>query len=377
MAMIDPPRADVAQAVDECYDLGLRVVMITGDYALTAEAIAKQAHLISDAKPYSIVSGKDLLGMTDAEVYAVFKEKEVVFARISPEQKLRLATIFQQNGEVIAMTGDGVNDAPALKRADIGVAMGVMGTDISKEAADMILLDDNFASIVRGVREGRVVYGNLRKFTHYVFTSNVSELLTVLGGLLLHIPMPLVAVQILAIDLGTDVLPSFALGLEPEEQNAGKHTQIIDRNGVKRLLAIGGIMAVGALITFVYSLMRHGYRYGDTVATDSQMFLQATTATYAVLALTQMANLLQSRSETQSFFSIGMFRNLYIWFAMVFSSALIWCFLNVSFFQEHLRMTPIEKADWLMVGFFVFLVFIFEEWRKAKIRRRMNVSKLQ
>ncbi len=373
MAMIDPPRADVSKAVEECHALGLRVAMITGDYAVTAEAIAKQAHLISDAKPYEIVSGRELLSLSDDEIYRMFQKNDVVFARIAPEQKLRLAIILQSHGEVVAMTGDGVNDAPALKRADIGVAMGIMGTDVSKEAADMILLDDNFASIVRGVKEGRAVYHNLRKFTHYVFTSNVSELLTVLLGLILHIPAPLLAVQILAIDLGTDVLPSFALGLDPEDAELTKRkhsredSQIITLRGVRRLLALGVIMAVGAIITFVFSLWRHGWHFGQSLAINDPIYVRAATAAYVVLALTQMANLLQSRSETRSFFSIGIFRNLYVWGAIVFSCALVWLFLHVSFFQVYLHMVPIDAVDWSLVAFFTALVFVYEEWRKKRL----------
>lgn len=373
MAMIDPPRADVAQAVEDCRNLGLRVVMITGDYAITAEAIARQAGLIDAVHPYVLISGKDLLTLSDDEVYALFQEKEVVFARIAPEQKLRLATLLQDRGEVVAMTGDGVNDAPALKKADIGVAMGIMGTDVSKEAADMILLDDNFASIVHGVKEGRTVYTNLRKFTHYVFTSNVSELLTVLVGLLLHIPAPLIAVQILAIDLGTDVLPSFALGVDPEEPGSSRkespqdRRELISRQGIHRLFALGGIMALGAVVTFLFSLSRHGWHFGEAIAANDPIYMRAATAAYVVLAITQMANLLQSRSETLSFFRLGIFRNRYAWGAIVFSFVLVWSFLSIPFLQSSLKMVPIERTDWLMVALFTAAVFVYEEWRKSRL----------
>jgi Ca2+-transporting ATPase len=375
MAMIDPPRAEVAGAVRECRGLGLRVVMITGDYAVTAEAIAKEAGLIGTDRPYRVISGRELNGLSDDEIYGTFREKDVVFARIAPEQKLRLADLLQRRGEVVAMTGDGVNDAPALKKADIGVAMGIMGTDVSKEASDMILLDDNFASIVNGVKEGRTVYRNLRKFTHYVFTSNVSELFAVLLGLLLHIPAPILAVQILAIDLGTDVFPSFALGVDPEEPETirkadpRQERQIVTWAGVRRLLALGAIMAAGAIVAFLLSLWRHGWQWGETLAADSPMYLQAVTVTYMVLAVTQMANLLQSRSETLSFFRVGVFRNLYVWGAIAASMFILWCFLHVSFFQTYLYMRPIETLDWVLVFFFTGLVFFFEEWRKKRLAR--------
>jgi Ca2+-transporting ATPase len=380
MAMIDPPRAEVAEAVEECYALGLRVMMITGDYALTAEAIARDAKLIGNNRPYRVISGRELAELSDEEVYATFREKDVVFARIAPEQKLRLAGLLQEQGEVVAMTGDGVNDAPALKKADIGVAMGIMGTDVSKEAADMILLDDNFASIVGGVKEGRTVYRNLRKFTHYVFTSNVSELFTVLLGLILQIPAPILAVQILAIDLGTDVLPSFALGVDPEEPGVvrkvdpRRERQIVTREGVIRLLSLGGIMAVGAVSSFLISLYRHGWEWGKALPADDPAYLEAATVTYMVLAVTQMANLLQSRSETLSFFKVGAFRNLYAWGAIACSMAILWSFLNVPFLREVLSMRPIDSFEWMMVCFWTAAVFAFEEWRKRRLARRQGLS---
>lgn len=371
MAMIDPPRPEVAQAVQSCQNLGVRVVMITGDYALTAEAIAKEAGLILAGQPYRVISGRELTTLDDEAVYRIFQEKDVVFARIAPEQKLRLAAILQKRGEVVAMTGDGVNDAPALKKADIGVAMGIMGTDVSKEAADMILLDDNFASIVNGITEGRTVYRNLKKFTHYVFTSNVSELLTVLLGMMLHVPAPILAVQILAIDLGTDIFPSFALGVDTEDASQERASrpreaqQIITRLGVKRLLAVGSIMAAGAVLAFIASLLRDGWQWGQSLDVNDSRYLKALTVTYMVLAVTQMANLLQSRSETVSFFRMGIFRNLYVWGAIGMSMAILWLFLHVPFFQEHLYMRPIDGVDWIVVMLVTGLVFFYEEWRKG------------
>jgi Ca2+-transporting ATPase len=216
MGMIDPPRLNVHKAIDECNQSGIKVIMITGDYELTAKAIAKKVGLIrsDDAQ---IINGKTLTTLSDDDLLKIIKEKEVVFARIAPEQKLRIANILKKDGAIIAMTGDGVNDAPALKRADIGIAMGKIGTDVAKEAADMILLDDNFASIVKVIKEGRTIYQNLRKIVYFAFAANASEFLAVIFGVLLQIPAPITAVQILAIDLGVDVLPSFSLSLEPAE----------------------------------------------------------------------------------------------------------------------------------------------------------------
>ncbi|MFA5962159.1 MAG: cation-transporting P-type ATPase [Parcubacteria group bacterium] len=375
MAMIDPPRANVGKAIAECRDLGIDVVMITGDYEITARAIAENVGLIkpepgSDPKGASLViNGKQLDELSDKILYQRIKNGACVFARIAPEQKLRIATVLKKNGEVIAMTGDGVNDAPALKKADIGVAMGIIGTDVSKEAASMILMDDNFASIVKGVRTGRTVFQNLKKFVHYVFTSNASELFTVIFGVLLQIPSPISAVQILAIDLGTDIFPSFALGLEPEEPGASK-TNLNSRNsvmsfgGFRRIIYLGLIMATGAVVAFLWSMLRGGWHFGQSFSVDSILYLKSTTAAYAVLSMTQMANLLQARSETLSPFRLGFFKNRYAIGAVLISVVILLVFMYLPFCQAYLRMLPIDWIDWLVVLGSFLAVFFWEEVRK-------------
>ncbi len=375
MAMIDPPRLEVREAIVECKKLGIRVIMITGDYELTAEAIAKKAGLIGDGVPYEILNGRALDTLKDREIYKKISRQDVVFARIAPEQKLRIATILKNNREVIAMTGDGVNDAPALKKADIGVAMGIMGTDVSKESADMILLDDNFASIVSGIKEGRVIFSNLKKFVHYVFTSNASELITVLMGVLFQIPSPLLAVQILAIDLGTDVLPSFSLGVEPPEPEQKVRSRKLKSNvkegilglkGFQRIIYIGTIMATGAVIAFIWSMMRGGWWFGESFDPDSTLYIKSTAAAYAVLSMSQMANLLQSRSETLSPFQLGFFKNKYAIASIFFSLGVLLLFMYLPFCQKYLHMLPIDYKDWMMVAGTTIAVFLFEEVRKAE-----------
>ncbi len=381
MAMIDPPRANVGKAISECRNLGINVIMITGDYEITARAIAKNVGLILGSKsPHNgllepeidlVISGKILDTLKDKEMYQKIKNGACVFARIAPEQKLRIATVLKKYGEVIAMTGDGVNDAPALKKADIGVAMGIIGTDVSKEAAGMILMDDNFASIVKGVREGRTIFQNLKKFVHYVFTSNASELFTVIIGVLLQIPSPISAIQILAIDLGTDIFPSFALGLEPEEPNASKSKinskkNIINFGGFRRIIYIGIIMATGATIAFLWSMLRGGWYFGQAFATDGILYLKSTTAAYAVLSMTQMANLLQARSETLSPFQLGFFKNKYAIGAIFISTAILLLFMYIPFCQKYLHMSPIDWKDWLVVLGAFLAVFFWEEARKEQ-----------
>jgi P-type Ca2+ transporter type 2C len=375
MAMIDPPRRDVAGAIGECKKLGIKVIMITGDYEITARAIAKNVGLIGAEETFEVINGKTLNKLRDAEIYKKIRNKDVVFARIAPEQKLRIATILKNNKQVIAMTGDGVNDAPALKRADIGVAMGVIGTDVSKEAADMILLDDDFASIVKGIKEGRTIFQNLKKFVHYVFTANAGELFTVIFGVLLRIPAPISAVQILAIDLGTDIIPSFSLGLEPPEPGmeegkiANSQDGIINTHGFRRIIYLGMIMATGAVAAFMWSMMRGGWHFKFKIDPNSLLYIKSTTAAYAVLSMTQVANLLQSRSEKLTPFQLGFFKNKYAIGAIFISIGILLSFMYISFFQKYLHMLPIDWKDWLVVVVSALAVFFFEEARKGEIKK--------
>jgi magnesium-transporting ATPase (P-type) len=319
-----------------------------------------------------VINGKTLDILKDKELYQKIKNGACVFARIAPEQKLRIATVLKKNGEVIAMTGDGVNDAPALKKADIGVAMGIIGTDVSKEASSMILMDDNFASIVKGVRTGRTIFQNLKKFVHYVFTSNASELFTVIFGVLLQIPSPVSAIQILAVDLGTDIFPSFALGLEPEEPGASK-TRLNSKNsvmsfgGFRRIIYLGIIMAAGAVVAFLWSMLRGGWHFGQSFSVDSVLYLRSTTAAYAVLSMTQMANLLQARSETLSPFQLGFFKNKYAIGSIGISLIILLLFMYLPFCQQYLRMLPIDWQDWLVVLGSFLAVFFWEEVRKEEV----------
>jgi Ca2+-transporting ATPase len=369
MGMIDPPRAGVAEAILKCSSMGIKVMMITGDYEITAEAIAKKAGIIQDGEDYEVISGKKLMTMSDEEIYAQTKKKKIIFARIVPEQKLRIASIFKSKGEIVAMTGDGVNDAPALKKADIGVAMGIMGTDVSKEASDMILLDDNFSSIVNGVNEGRTIFRNLKKFVHYVLTSNASELFTVIIGVIMQIPSPISAIQILAVDLGTDIFPSFSLSMEPDEPGISKRKKkesIVNFKGFRRIAYIGIIMAVGAVVAFLLSMMRGGWYFGKELAEGSVLYIKSTSAAYAVLSMSQMANLLQSRSESLSVFKLGFFKNKYAIGSIFISLGILLCFMYLPFCQKYIGMVPIEWEDWIAVAVTFLAVFLFEEARKSE-----------
>jgi magnesium-transporting ATPase (P-type) len=386
MAMIDPPREDVTKAILECKNLGINPIMITGDYAITAEAIARNVGLISEQESGTrnqelknknidqlVIDGKTLNILKDSDIYKKIKNGICVFARITPEQKLRIATVLKNNNEVVAMTGDGVNDAPALKKADIGVAMGIMGTDVSKEASDMILMDDNFASIVKGIKEGRTIFQNLKKFVHYVFTSNASELITVVFGVILQIPSPVSAIQILAVDLGTDIFPSFALGLEPpepEHQSIRKNKinsreTVINVAGFRRIIHMGIIMATGAVFAFLWSMMRGGWYFGLKIDFSAILYLKSTSAAYAVLSMSQMANLIQARSEKLSPMTLGFFRNKYAIGAIFISLFMLLLFMYLPFCQKYLGMLPIDEKDWLVVGITTLAVYFWEEIRKS------------
>ena len=211
--MMDPPRPEARAAVQTCEAAGIRAVMITGDHPLTAATVARELGMLTDGR---VVSGRDLEAMSDADL-----EREVadiaVYARVSPADKLRVVTAWQKRGDVAAMTGDGVNDAPALKKADVGIAMGIAGTDVSKEAAGMTLLDDNFATIVAAVEEGRIVFGNIKKYLMYLLSCNVGEIVLLAGAVIAGLPLPLTAVQILYVNLATDGLPALALAVDPPE----------------------------------------------------------------------------------------------------------------------------------------------------------------
>ena len=375
MAMIDPPRKDAREAIKKCKEFGIRSIMITGDYEITAKAIAEKIGLVPDFRQAQSINGNDLEKIDDAELYQKIMQGVSIFARIAPKQKLRIATVLKENGQTIAMTGDGVNDAPALKKADIGVAMGIMGTDVSKEAADMILTDDNFYSIVKGTRIGRTIYQNIHKIVYYDFTSNASALFAVMLGFLIGLPAPISAIQILAIDLGTDVFPCFALGLEPEEPGKVKsklEDKILTWPGFFHLTYIGFLMAFFAVAGFFWSLSRGGWHYGVPIHFDTLLYMKSATVTYAVLAMTQMANLIELRNEKLSVFKIGFFKNKLIFIAIFISMSMLLAVMYVPFLKNHLHMSPIDGKDWIMVIGSTLIIFVFEEVRKFISNRKVK-----
>jgi magnesium-transporting ATPase (P-type) len=373
--MIDPPRTEVKDAVMNCKRAGIKIILITGDNKLTAEAIARDAGVI-EGDPV-ILEGSDLNKMTREELKKVLKNPEIIFARTAPKNKLDIVTALKEMGEVVAVTGDGVNDAPALKEADIGIAMGA-GTDVAKEASDVILIDDNFKSIVDAVMEGRTVFDNIKKFVTYILTSNIPEIVPFLIYVLFDVPLPLTVIQILAIDLGTDMVPAIALGTEPPEVDVMERPP---RSRKERMLTlptllrsygfIGPIEAAAGLLGYWWVMKAGGWVRGmDLLATDP-LYIKATTMALAAIIICQIANGLQCRSLRNSIFKIGFFKNRYLFIGFATEMLLILGFAYLLFFQRFLGTGPLELKHWLFFVPFAIFIFVVEEIRKA-IKRRLD-----
>ncbi len=374
----DPPRAEVPQAIRRCHEAGIRVIMLTGDHPVTASAIAREIGLV-DAAPPRVISGPELAHLSDSQLQFALDAPQILFARVSADQKLRVVEALQRKGQVVAVTGDGVNDAPALKRADIGIAMGIGGTDVAREAADMVLLDDNFASIVRAVEEGRAVYANIRKFLTYILSSNIPELVPYLAFVLLRIPLPLTIIQILAVDLGTDMLPALALGAErPDPQTM----QRPPRPRGERLLSwpllaraylfLGPLEALAGMSLFLLVLDWGGWQYGTSLARLDPLYLQATGACLAAIVVMQVANVLACRSPTESLFRHGLGGNPLLLWGIAFELALIAALVYTPWGQTLFGTAALPPQAWLAMLPFAALLLLLEEARKAWVRRRRD-----
>jgi len=380
VAMFDPPRPEVAGAVARCHQAGMRVHVVSGDHALTVSQVARQVGI--GAAGRRIVTGSDLAGLAEADLDQLLAgPDEVVFARTSPEAKLRIADALRANGEIVAMTGDGVNDAPALRRADIGVAMGRSGTDVAREAATMVLTDDNFATITAAVEAGRRVYDNVRKFIVYIFAHAVPEVVPFLvfalsGG---AIPLPLTVLQILAIDLGTETLPALALGREPAEPGLMQRPPRRRTQGVisgEMLVRAWGWMgltsAVLVMAGFFAVLWRAGWAPGDPTGPGtplSHAYHQATTATFAGIVACQIGTAFASRTESASLREVGLLTNpLLLWgiaFEVAFTAALVY----LPPLQQLFGTAALGPGTLAVIAPFPFIVWGLDELRRLKRRR--------
>ena len=376
VGMIDPPHEEVPEAVARCRAAGIRIVMVTGDAGGTAEAIAKRIGL-TGSDPH-VITGADLAVIDDEELARLLHERDVIFARIDPEQKLRLAAVLRAQGEIVAMTGDGVNDAPALKEADIGVAMGLRGTDVAREAADMILLDDNFTSVVAAVEEGRAVYDNIRRFSVYHFCSNVGELIPFLvwgvsGG---AIPLPLVVMQVLAIDLGTDMLPAIALGTERAEPGTmtrpprPRRERLLSPRVLSRAYGFIGLFeALAGMAGYFFAFLLGGWRPGSPLPSSGPLYIQATTMTQTGIVMGQVGAGMAMRTNRRSVFSVGLLSNRLLLAGIAFEVALAAALIYVPGLNSAFHQGPIGPWHWLFLAIWPPVVFGAEEARKAVVRR--------
>jgi len=380
-AMMDPPRPEVEKAIDECYSAGIRVIMITGDYGLTAESIATRIGLVKE-RP-RIITGGDLDGMSDEELITHLREEEVIFARVSPEHKMRIAHVLKGMGEVVAMTGDGVNDAPALKAADIGIAMGKAGTDVAKEAAEMVLIDDNFASIVSAVEEGRAVFDNIRRFMTYILASNIPEIVPFILFVMFNIPLPLTIIQILAVDLFTDMVPALALGTEAPEPGIMER---LPRSKEERLLNykvllrayfyLGPLEAMVCMLGYFYKFdWRTGEELRQFAAANPDIYAQATTMSLTGIVMTQIGNGFACRTNVQSVFKVGLLSNRFYLVGIASEVSLQVLIVYVPFLNKVFETAPISFTDWLFFVPFIPICTVADEIRKLILRSYLKRQK--
>lgn len=346
---MDPPRLEVRDAVLKCKLAGVKPIMITGDHKNTALAIAKSINICSSDD--QALTGDELEKITDEQL--VEKVKNVrVFARVSPNHKLRIVKAFKRNNNIVAMTGDGVNDAPAIKEADIGVAMGISGTDVTKEAAAMVLTDDNFATIVSAVEEGRIIYDNIRKFIRYLLSCNLGEVLTMFLASIFYMPNPLTPIQILFVNLATDGLPAIALGVDPpdkdimRQQPRVKGESIFARGLWEKIVVRGCLIGVCTLLSFMV-----GRYYGMNLAT-------CRTVALCTLVMSQLLHVFECRSERHSIFEIKIFSNIYLLGAVLVSITMVACILYIPFLASVFNTVPLKMNQWFLVLFFSGIIFL-------------------
>lgn len=373
----DPPRPEVPEALRKCREAGIRVIMVTGDHPRTARAIARGIGLVQSDNP-RMITGEQLRHLTTVQLRLALDVPEIIFARVSADQKMRIVEALKQKQHIVAVTGDGVNDAPALKSAHIGIAMGTIGTDVAKEAADMVLLDDNFASIVNAVEEGRAVFENIRKFLTYILAHNVPELIPYLAFVLFKIPLALTPLQLLAVDMGTDSLTALGLGVERPNPQVMRRPPRPQRErllnwsvALRAYLFLGLIEAVASMAAFFFVLYGGGWKYGVSLPLDDPLYLQATTACLSAIIVMQIVNVFLCRSTTRSVFSVGLLGNALIGWGVILEIALIVLIAYTSWGNLIFATAPISAKVWLFVIPFGVVLLTAEELRKWLVRRML------
>ena len=367
MGMIDPPRKEVMEAVQKCKIAGIKPVMITGDHKATATAIAEELNIYS--KGDKVLTGAELDEMSESQLEKIARDVSV-YARVSPKHKLMVVRVLKRLGHIVAMTGDGVNDAPAVKEADIGVSMGITGTDVTKEASSMILLDDNFATIVAAIEEGRAIYSNIRKFIRYMLSCNIGEVLTMFLGTLLGLPLPLLPIQILWVNLVTDGLPAIALGFEPPEKDVmmrkprGAGESIFSDGLSVLILFRGALIGLTTLAVFISLL----HFTGNTDIARSGAF--------ATLVLTQLVHVFECKSERKNIFEIPVFNNPYLIVAVCCSLTMILSVLYIPFLQPIFKTATLSHNEWLLIlGYSSVAPIISSFFRSARMKRGAGSKK--
>jgi Ca2+-transporting ATPase len=373
-AMRDPPRLEVKAAVAKAKQAGIKTVIITGDYGPTAQVVAREVGIV-DTECCNIVRGVDLDALDDAAIVDAVAKGNVIFARVSPEQKLRIVEVVKESGEVVAVTGDGANDAPSLKEADIGVAMGASGTDVAREAADIVLLDDSFESIVKAVESGRAIYENIRKFIVYVFSHNWAELIPYMLYALLGIPLPLLVVQVLTIDLAIDVIPSLALSRElPEagimqEPPRSLKERLFTAKVFLRSSYIGVIIAIGAMFGCLSAWMAGGWQLGMALPTNSPVYVKGVTMTFAGIVVAQVGNVIACKTNKVSVFKTKLSSSKWLILGIVAQLSILSFLIYVPFVQPFFGTTALGIGDWAFLASLALLVVFAEETRKFFSRR--------
>jgi Ca2+-transporting ATPase len=381
VGMMDPPRPEAKNAVSQCQRAGIQVIMVTGDHPDTAAAVAQELGLIPrDRQMQTVLTGAEVNQLSDLELTKALK-KTRVFARVAPEHKLRLVNLLKAQGEVVAMTGDGVNDAPALKRADIGVAMGITGTEVTKETADMILADDNFATLVDAVEEGRTIFDNIKKYLIFLLSCNLAEILVLTGAIFLGLPLPLLALHILWVNLDSDGMPAFALGVDPKAPDIMRRPPRPLQEGVFTSTVNSLLAVISVYLTLVLLPLFVYYYYGNPGGhgAPGQVLAKAQTMVFVTLIIAEQVNAFNCRSDRHSLFTVGFFANRLLIISVLLSTSMLAAVIYWPPLAALFHTTPLGWRDWLLaagLGLTILPVVEAAKWiirRSGRKRTRMTL----
>jgi magnesium-transporting ATPase (P-type) len=377
-AVQEPPLPEVTQLVEGCRRAGMRVILVTGTYGLTAEASARRAGIVTEQQ-VRIVLGGELDEMDENELKDTLANKDLIFAQLGAEQKRRVVAALQASGEVVAFLGDSINDAPALKQADIGVALSASGTTVALAAADIVLDADHPAGLLLAMEEGRAIFSNIQKFSTYIFTHNIAETVVIIAGVLLGVPLPLTVVQVLAIDLGAELFPSIALSTEPPEPGIldrpprRRTAPLLDRSVVLRAFAWLGVIEGGlALFAYMLGYWSSGWRPGQSFASNNDAYALATTLAYVAIVMAQVGNAFASRTRRVSLLQIGPLTNRALLVGVLASVALMLVLIYIPPLANSFGFVPPAPIHWLVLLTFPLIMLAAEEGRKWWARRRVG-----